>query len=35
LLTLFTTPVIYLGFTALAHRFARKPAPDTATDTAA
>ncbi len=35
LLTLFTTPVIYLGFTALASRFARKPDSETATETAA
>ncbi|MFZ6676557.1 MdtB/MuxB family multidrug efflux RND transporter permease subunit [Undibacterium sp. Tian12W] len=35
LLTLFTTPVIYLGFTALASRFARKPGSETATETAA
>ncbi len=35
LLTLFTTPVIYLGFTALASRFASKPKSETATETAA
>ncbi|MFZ6732720.1 MdtB/MuxB family multidrug efflux RND transporter permease subunit [Undibacterium sp. Ji42W] len=35
MLTLFTTPVIYLGFTALASRFARKPGSETATETAA
>ncbi|MFZ6743134.1 MdtB/MuxB family multidrug efflux RND transporter permease subunit [Undibacterium sp. JH2W] len=35
LLTLFTTPVIYLGFTALASRFARKPGSETARETAA
>ncbi|MFZ6778579.1 MdtB/MuxB family multidrug efflux RND transporter permease subunit [Undibacterium sp. Ji83W] len=35
LLTLFTTPVIYLGFTALASRFTRKPKSDTAAETAA
>ncbi|WP_162061747.1 MdtB/MuxB family multidrug efflux RND transporter permease subunit [Undibacterium sp. KW1] len=35
LLTLFTTPVIYLGFTALASRFTRKPDSETATEPAA
>ncbi|MBI3730223.1 MAG: MdtB/MuxB family multidrug efflux RND transporter permease subunit [Burkholderiales bacterium] len=35
LLTLFTTPVIYLGFTALASRFTSKPNSGTAAETAA